>query len=91
MQFFQVGESKRSRDMIKYDAVFEDIGRALFGRRTKRYVRSDQERQQMQMQQMMMQQHAEAAGAAMQAQAPQAQAGAMAAQPNAAGGQGNAV
>jgi hypothetical protein len=76
MQFFQVAESTQP-GIIKWDAVFDQIGRDLLGRGYKKFVRSDQERQQLQMQNMMNEQSANA------------MAGQMAPQPNGAGGEGS--
>jgi hypothetical protein len=97
IQAFQVAEQTQP-GIMKWDVVFKEWGRDMFGREVKRFFRTDAERQQMQMQQMQMQQQAAAAagqagspGGPKQSQPANAQQGQRAPQPNRAGGQGNRV
>lgn len=75
IQFAQVAEQTQP-GTVKWDVVFQAVGRDLLGRSVKRFVRTDQERQQLQFQQLAME------------QAANAQAGLAAPQPNAPGGAG---
>lgn len=55
IQFLQVAENTQP-GTVKFDVVLNEIGRILVGNKTRKFVRSDQERMQMMQMQMMQQQ-----------------------------------
>lgn len=72
-QILQAAEATQP-GLVKWDVLFETIGKTLVGRRYKKFIRSDEERAMLQQQALAME------------QAAQQQAGAAAPQPNAPGG-----